>query len=1032
MRNLLLSLAFFLTTASFAQVNSNQVTIIPTTSPSTGAPSSTGTVVMRDLATPPNTITQRAPASISSSYQIVWPNSISSGCFDSDSSGNLSIIPACTGAMPTFLMAHSRDDNQGLWLAYSSDAVNWNDIDRNGSMQGSTTYNALRDPGVVFSGGVYYFAATPITGCQVQFWNSSDLVHFSAITTINLATPIAGCTASWGPRFFTDPATGNQYFWIAVSFDPSAGAVGAFTTYLVPINLAANTIGTPVAITLNGTTTGRTFDQFGYYDGAQYYLWYVDETPGYNPSTGYVWQPIAYATSTTLTGTYTQQSAQETDYLGFGVGLTPASACVSGVCTGFQTEAPSAVDLGNGCTIIYVDTWIYQPIAQGAGGRAYSMKEKESCLSQANVTAASNASAAVLTVSTSGVNAGDSVKVAGYTGTWSAANGTWIASAASGSSITIPVNSSTFGAATGTPVLSYGLFKQSSLVPSVSSAPVPLGISAAEHGQIIPINTSQAGTVLLAALAERGDGFAAGRQGINTPTPLYTLDIRSRYAPPGSITYNEAASVGIGYLDGNSAILSACGITPDTCPTPWPSADKFNISLSDFGGMGTFQIGNVNTNAGEASIMYGDGITTFGNFPLSVSPDFFKAIWSVGENNQSFTGTPHWFGFYNEGVDEKSFVTGETLTTLGTTFTGCLGMKITVGASPVTVYGLGRWVVAGNGGNHYMYLLNSSGTIVASYYLGITTVGALPGHFVYTPVTTTGVAGAPSYTMSAGQVYYVMSSEIAANVGTQADAWYNGNTAVTGTGPFTVTGSAYLASPSCSGSTPSIGVAGSYAYGPVDVITSDFVNIGGTLFALSPYTGEARATFGLTLGVGAGSKYAQTDAASLDAFGSTIGTTSTYRLNIGHGVLGSADLPVYLGELHVGASGDSGSCAGCVDVYGAVGAGSVLTRTAFYVNTDASMDDAGGNRLNIGDGTSGTANEPVYIGELHVGPSDTGSLAGGIDVYNQVIAGSLNARSNIYANGTAGASATVTVRNSAGTGTCTITYSMGLAISSTC
>jgi hypothetical protein len=36
------------------------------------------------------------------------------------------------------------------------------------------------------------------------------------------------------------------------------------------------------------------------------------------------------------------------------------------------------------------------------------------------------------------------------------------------------------------------------------------------------------------------------------------------------------------------------------------------------------------------------------------------------------------------------------------------------------------------------------------------------------------------------------------------------------------------------------------------------------------------------------------------------------------------------------------------------------------------------------------------------------------------------------ANGTAGISTTITVRNSAGTGTCTITFSMGLATATTC
>ena len=54
----------------------------------------------------------------------------------------------------------------------------------------------------------------------------------------------------------------------------------------------------------------------------------------------------------------------------------------------------------------------------------------------------------------------------------------------------------------------------------------------------------------------------------------------------------------------------------------------------------------------------------------------------------------------------------------------------------------------------------------------------------------------------------------------------------------------------------------------------------------------------------------------------------------------------------------------------------------------------------------------------------------GID--NTVTAANFNAVSGFQANGTNGASATVTVRNSAGTGTCTLTFSYGLFISSTC
>ncbi len=70
------------------------------------------------------------------------------------------------------------------------------------------------------------------------------------------------------------------------------------------------------------------------------------------------------------------------------------------------------------------------------------------------ITGSSNAGAAVLTVATAPAS-GVSVTIQGYTGLWAPANGTWTATNLSGTTFSIPINSTGFGAQTGAPVLSF-------------------------------------------------------------------------------------------------------------------------------------------------------------------------------------------------------------------------------------------------------------------------------------------------------------------------------------------------------------------------------------------------------------------------------------------------------------------------------------------------------------------------------------------------------------------------------------------------
>jgi len=68
------------------------------------------------------------------------------------------------------------------------------------------------------------------------------------------------------------------------------------------------------------------------------------------------------------------------------------------------------------------------------------------------ITAATNANPVVFTASGHGLVTGDTVVISGFTGNWTPCNGTFTATVVDSNSFSIPVNSSSFGAMTGSPV----------------------------------------------------------------------------------------------------------------------------------------------------------------------------------------------------------------------------------------------------------------------------------------------------------------------------------------------------------------------------------------------------------------------------------------------------------------------------------------------------------------------------------------------------------------------------------------------------
>ena len=151
------------------------------------------------------------------------------------------------------------------------------------------------------------------------------------------------------------------------------------------------------------------------------------------------------------------------------------------------------------------------------------------------------------------------------------------------------------------------------------------------------------------------------------------------------------------------------------------------------------------------------------------------AIPNPGCTFSGWTGTPNGAvtmsgpktvsaAFLCSGPTATNFVTAYALNNpvLRNNFSGWVGMEITVGASPISVSGLGRIVVAGNSGTHQVkFVQASSGADVSGGSAVVSTSGQTAGQFSYQALT------AP-ITLQAFTAYYLVSAEV--NGG---DQWYD-------------------------------------------------------------------------------------------------------------------------------------------------------------------------------------------------------------------------------------------------------------------
>lgn len=212
---------------------------------------------------------------------------------------------------PNYAFAHFRDDNQQLYISWSMDATNWQSISpqpldpiyvRDPSFYYNTVLNKFEfvtsEPQISTTCGSFAFSSTGF-----QYFNSATLLtgSFSSVTNI---IPTASLCTVWAPEWFHDPISGNQYVIVSTGTSTTPN-----TIKIAQFNETAETFGSFTNLTISGYS-GVIIDPFIFYDAANttYYL-FATVFPGSN-------QVIAYATSSTLTGTYTAGSTS--DVFGFG------------------------------------------------------------------------------------------------------------------------------------------------------------------------------------------------------------------------------------------------------------------------------------------------------------------------------------------------------------------------------------------------------------------------------------------------------------------------------------------------------------------------------------------------------------------------------------------------------------------------------------------------------------------------------------------------------------------------------------------
>jgi hypothetical protein len=221
---------------------------------------------------------------------------------------------------------------------------------------------------------------------------------------------------------------------------------------------------------------------------------------------------------------------------------------------------------------------------------------------------------------------------------------------------------------------------------------------------------------------------------------------------------------------------------------PVDGADSYQISRAEAPGPPYAAIFNVDSAA-----------TTFGDSPLTNGVTEFYVIAASKGGETSTKSSPEVSATPGQGL-----TIAKTLGTIRNDFSGFAGMVIQIGAVPLIVVGIGRIVVAGNGGTHILKIADGlTGVDVPGGTVTIDlAAGGIANEFTY------GILPAP-ITLAPNKEFLVLSQETLGG-----DQFFDLDTTVL-TGPEASVVSAVFGD----GVTPFVRGGGpGHSYGPVDVL----------------------------------------------------------------------------------------------------------------------------------------------------------------------------------------------------------------------
>jgi YVTN family beta-propeller protein len=362
---------------------------------------------------------------------------------------------------------------------------------------------------------------------------------------------------------------------------------------------------------------------------------------------------------------------------------------------------------------------------------------------------------------------------------------------------------------------------------------------------------------------------AGGDQWYDDNTTLTTTSVASETGAvwsPDGVTLNPIGSAGESYgpVDFLYTItVTQPGITTQPQSQTVSAGATATFSVTATGGGLSYQWeseapgGSSFTNiTGATSSSYTTPATTLAQSGTQYMCVVTNSVGSTPSNAATLTVT--------NAPPTANYVTATSLGSLRNNFSGWVGMRFTVGSSPVTVSGLGRMFAPGDTGSHTVKIVTASNSQnLSGGSVTISMAGGTPGSFVYASLPST-------VTLNANTAYYILSQETASG-----DQWYDMNTTITTTTVASETGSVY----SGDGATYSPNGSAGQAYVPVDFVYTTTTTLSQPAFTKQPQSqtvsAGATATFSVTA-TGGGLTYQwQSEAPGGSSFTNITGATSS-------------------------------------------------------------------------------------------------------------------------------------------------------------